>query len=175
MTDKKSLFVLAFKDFKDEEYFEPKELLEKAGFKIFNASNEKGTAQGVEGGEVNIDFVINNVKVSDFDVIIFIGGPGAGQNIDNKDFQHLAIEAIKENKILAAICIAPAILAKAGVLKNKKATVWSSSFDKSAISILQESGAEYVNKPVVMDGKIITANGPQAAVEFANKIIEVFN
>lgn len=97
MTDKKSLFVLAFKDFKDEEYFEPKELLEKAGFKIFNASNEKGTAQGVEGGEVNIDFVINNVKVSDFDVIIFIGGPGAGQNIDNKDFQRLAIEAIKEN------------------------------------------------------------------------------
>ena len=175
MTDKKSLFVLAFKDFKDEEYFESKELLEKAGFEIFNASNEKGIAQGVEGGEVNIDFVINNVKVSDFDVIIFIGGPGAGQNIDNKDFQHLAIEAIKENKILAAICIAPAILAKAGVLKNKKATVWSSSFDKSAISILQESGAEYTNKPVVMDGKIITANGPQAAVEFANKIIEVFN
>ena len=175
MTDKKSLFVLAFKDFKDEEYFKPKELLEKAGFKIFNASNEKGIAQGVEGGEVNIDFVINNVKVSDFDVIIFIGGPGAGQNIDNKDFQRLAIEAIKENKILAAICIAPAILAKAGVLKNKKATVWSNSFDKSAISILQESGAEYVNKPVVMDGKIITANGPQAAVEFANKIIEVFN
>jgi len=173
MTDKKSLFVLAFKDFRDEEYFEPKELLEKAGFKIFTASSEKGIAQGIEGGEVNIDFIIDNVKVSDFDVIIFIGGPGAGKNIDNKNFQRLAIEAVKENKVLAAICIASAILAKAGVLKNKKATVWSSSLDKSAVSILQESGAEYVNKPVVVDGKIITANGPRAATEFANKIIEI--
>lgn len=175
MNDKKALFVIAFKDFRDEEYFQPKEILEKAGFEVFNTSSEKGIAQGTEGGEVNINFSINNVKVSNFDVVVFIGGPGAGRNIDDKRFQQLAVEAIKNDKVLAAICIAPVILAKARVLKNKKATVWSNVLDKSAISILKEGGAEYVNKSVVIDGKIITADGPRAAKEFAEKIIEIVN
>jgi protease I len=57
-------------------------------------------------------------------------------------------------------------LAKAGVLKGKKATVWSSPMDKSPIKILTQNGAIFENLDVVVDGNIITANGPQAAEEF---------
>lgn len=73
---------------------------------------------------------------------------------------------------MGAICIAPAILAKAGVLKGKKATVWSSLMDKSAVKILEKSGADYLPDSVVADGKVITATGPLAAKEFAEKIIQ---
>ena len=74
---------------------------------------------------------------------------------------------------MAAICIAPEILAKAGVLKEKKATVWSSSIDQGPVEFLENEGAEHVEEPVVVDGKIITGNGPEAATEFGQKIVEV--
>ena len=81
---------------------------------------------------------------------------------------------VKQNKVLAAICISPIILTKAGVLKGKKATVWSSPLDKSWIKVLQESGqAIYQEEDVVVDGKIITANGPAAAGRFGQAIVEV--
>ena len=67
----------------------------------------------------------------------------------------IAKETIESNKILGAICIAPAILARAGVLQGKKATVWNSPLDKSAVKILKENGAVFDNKPVIIDEKII--------------------
>ncbi|PIR71487.1 MAG: hypothetical protein COU43_02395, partial [Candidatus Nealsonbacteria bacterium CG10_big_fil_rev_8_21_14_0_10_37_25] len=74
-------------------------------------------------------------------------------------------------KVLASICISPVILAKAGVLKGKKATVWSSPMDKVPVRILEENEAIYQDKSVVADGKIVTANGPAAAEKFAKAII----
>jgi len=85
----------------------------------------------------------------------------------------VARETISQNKVLASICISPVILAKAGVLKGKKATVWSSPMDRGPVKILQNNGAIYEDKPVVVDGKIITGNGPGAAEEFGQAIIEV--
>jgi len=61
------------------------------------------------------------------------------------------------------------------VLKGRKATVWQSPLDKSAVKILKEEGADYQKGPVVVDGKIVTANGPGAARKFAETIIKVFN
>jgi putative intracellular protease/amidase len=56
-------------------------------------------------------------------------------------------------------------------LEGKKATLWSSLLDKSAIKVLKERGAEYLDKDVVVDGKIITASDPKAAKEFAEKFL----
>ncbi|MEA3344083.1 MAG: DJ-1/PfpI family protein, partial [Patescibacteria group bacterium] len=78
-------------------------------------------------------------------------------------------------KLLGAICIAPAILARAGALKGKKATVWNSAMDKSAIKILESNGAIFQPEPVVVENKIITANGSHAAEEFAETIIKIIN
>ncbi|HOK35530.1 MAG TPA: DJ-1/PfpI family protein [Candidatus Pacearchaeota archaeon] len=170
---KKALMVIAFKNFKDEEYFVPKEILEKGGVEVKTASTKLGTAFGVEGGEANVDFLISEKKLVDkFDAIIFVGGPGCLEDLDNENSYLLAKEAVAKNKLLAAICISPVILAKAGVLRDKKATVWTSPFDKSSIKILEENGAEFIDQKVVRDGKIITANGPVAAEEFGRKILE---
>lgn len=170
---KSAIFIIAFQNFRDEEYFRPREVLEKAGFQITVASTEKGIAQGIEGGEVKIDFTIDSVKAADFDAVIFVGGPGAIKHQDNKGFHQLAQGAMGQGKIVAAICIAPTILAKAGVLDGKRATVWSSALDRRPVQLLQEEGAIFENKPVVIDGKLITATGPQVAKEFGEAIVQV--
>ncbi len=169
---KRAAIIIASDNFRDEEYFGSREVLESRGMELKTASNKLGIAKGTEGGEVKIDQLVSDIKANDFDAIIFIGGPGALQNLDNEFSYNLAKTAIEQKKVLAAICIAPIILARAGVLKDKEATVWSSSSDRSSIEILEQNGVKYINKDVVVDGKIITANGPLAAKSFGEKITE---
>lgn len=168
---RKVAIIVAFKDFRDEEYFVPKRILEEAGVKITTVSTSLGTAVGADGGETESSFLLENLKSEDFDAIVFIGGPGCLKYLDNENSYRAARETISQDKVLAAICISPVILAKAGVLSGKKATVWSSPLDKSPIKILEENGAIYQDESVVVDGKIITALGPIAAKEFGKVIV----
>ncbi|NQU82801.1 MAG: DJ-1/PfpI family protein, partial [Parcubacteria group bacterium] len=100
-------------------------------------------------------------------------GSGAMKDLDNKDVYKIAQQAIDKDKLVGAICIASAILANAGVLKGKKATVWSSNMDKSAVKLLEKGGADYKEDAVVIDGKIITANGPEQARRFAETMLSM--
>lgn len=172
LENKKIVMIVAFRDFRDAEYFVPKEILEGAGAEVKTASNKKGTAIGADGGDVNIDLLVSEINPADFDAVVFVGGPGCLGALDNEDSYKMARETISQNKVLAAICISPTILAKAGVLEGKKATVWHSAMDKEPIEILKENGAIFEDKPVVVDGKIITANGPGAARGFGQTIVE---
>lgn len=169
----KIAIVIAFRDFRDVEYFIPADIFRNAGAKITTISSKKGIAIGVDGGEAKIDLTPDEFRPENFDAVIFIGGPGMGKNLDNQDFQKIAKDAIAADKVIGAICIAPALLAKAGVLLGKKATIWSDHLNKFAAKILKEGGAVYQDEDVVVDGKLITANGPAVAKEFAEKIIEV--
>ncbi|KPJ71588.1 hypothetical protein AMJ50_01735 [Parcubacteria bacterium DG_74_3] len=173
LENKKLVMIVAFRNFRDEEYFVPKEILEKSGAEIKTASNQIGQAIGADGGQVNVDLLVSEINPAEFDAIIFVGGPGCLSSLDNQDSYDVAQKTISHNKVLASICISPVILAKAGVLEEKKATVWSSPMDKSPIETLEEKGATYQAKPVVVDEKIITGNGPAAAREFGEKIVEV--
>ena len=170
----KVAIIIAFRDFRDEEYFIPKQTLETAGAEITTVSVSLGKAIGLMGGEADVNILMENLKVEDFDAILFIGGPGAANYIEDRTCHQIAQKTVEQGKILGAICIAPAILAKAGVLNNKKATVWNSPLDKSAVKILKENGANFQSESVVVDGKIVTADGPDVAEEFAEEIINLF-
>ena len=170
---KKVAIIMAFKYFRDVEYFVPKEILEKAGATLIPVSTQKGKALGADGGDVEIGITTEELKVVDFDGIIFIGGPGALKYLDNEKSYTIIKETVSQGKVLGSICISPVILAKAGVLKNKKATVWNSPLDRSAIRILKENRATYIPEEVVIDGKIVTGNGPDASEEFAAKLVGV--
>jgi len=170
---KKIVMVITFRDFRDAEYFVPKEILEAAGVEIKTASNKLGVAVGADGGDTEVDLLVENLNLAEFDAVVFIGGPGCLKNLDNETSYRVARETVSQNKVLASICISPVILAKAGVLKGKKATVWSSLMDRVPVRILEENEAIYQDKPVVVDGKIVTANGPAAAKEFGQAIVDV--
>ncbi len=167
--------IIAFRDFRDEEYFIPRQILEGARAEIKTVSTSLGEAVGSLGGEAKVDILLNDLKIEDYNAVLFIGGPGAAKYIDDPQAHQIAQKVGEKDIILGAICIAPAILAKAGVLSGKKATVWSNPMEKSAIKILKEEGVKYQSEPVIIDGKIVTANGPAAAKSFAEAIIEVLS
>lgn len=168
---KKVAIIVAFKDFRDEEYFITKEVLENKGIKTKTFSNQKGTAVGRFGGEVEIKETINNIDVDSFDAIVFVGGSGAVEFLDNNISYNIIRKA--KDKIVGAICIAPIILAKAGILKNKKCTVWSSNMDKSAIKTIKENGGVYKSEQVVVDGNIITGENNEASKLFGQSIANI--
>ena len=172
MKEKKAAMIIAFRDFRDEEYFIPKQVLKSGGSKIITVSSELGKAIGTYGGEVNIDIILDKLKVDDFDIIIFVGGSGALKYTEDETCWKIAQESVQKDKVLGAICVGPVILARAGVLSGKKATVWSSPLDKSAVKILKEEGAIFEDNQIVQDGNIITANGPQAARKFGETILK---
>jgi len=168
---KKIAIVIAIKDFKDEEYFTPKGILESLGAEIKTFSNSLGLAIGSEGGEARIDNSIENISVDEFDALLFIGGQGALAGLDNEASYRLINSFFSSDKLIGAICIAPVILANAGVLKGKKATVWSSLLDKGPIKTIEEKGATYEDLDVVTDGNIITAKG-SAARDFGWSVVK---
>jgi len=170
---KKILMVVSFNDFRDEEYFIPKEIFEQAGFEVKTTSLQKGIAQGVSGGEAIIDIVIKEIQAAEYEAVVFCGGSGMAEKLENEIFHKLARDFNKENKLVTAICVAPALLAKAGILEGKEATVWSSALSKDYIKILQEEGAIYKDEPVVVSNQIVTANGPEAAQKFGETIVEI--
>jgi len=172
--EKKILMVVAFKDFQDEEYFISKKVLE-TDFFIDTTSTKKGIAVGSQGGEAVIHIGMDEINLENYEAIVFCGGSGMANELNNQKFHQLAKDFYQNNKVVAAICISPALLAKAGILEDKKATVWSSALDKSFIKILEENGAIYEDNPVVIDNRIITANGPDAAEEFGKAIKELLS
>lgn len=169
---KKVVIIVAYKDYQDIEYRDTREAFNEAGCQVKIASSSLGQASGKLGGSLEVDVTLSDLDVVDFDAVVFVGGPGAVEYVDDAQAHKVAKDVVTQDKVLAAICIAPEILAKAGVLEGKKATVWTSVGERGGIKVLEDGGAEYVAENVVQDGKIITANGPAAAKEFGKTIVE---
>ena len=166
-TGKKVLMVIASDQFRDEEYQQPRALLEKAGVKVTVASSSLDEATGMLGLKVKPDILLKEAKVEDYDGVVFVGGMGATEYWDNPTAHALARSAHQSGKLTSAICLAPMTLANAGLLKGKKATIW-----KDAVGDFKTKGVVYTGKPVERDGRIITGSGPEAAEEFAKALLE---
>ena len=170
----KILFIIAQKDFRDEEFFIPKDVLKS--FEQEVASITTNTAVGALGGEtipdIDLGTALENIKTGAYRAVIFVGGAGAKEYFADKTALDIARAAGESSavKALAAICIAPLILAKARVLEGKKATVWDDG-QGTQVKILEDAGAVYVAEDVVADGKLITANGPKAAKKFGEAVL----
>lgn len=165
----KVLFVIAYKDYQPIEYNEPKNLLTLAGIHVVTASNKSGTATSQDFSRTPVDITIKEVNPADYDAIIFIGGGGALLHLDKKISYKLINAAYKDEKIIGAICISSRILAHSGILAGKKATGWND--DNKLAGILKKHGATYIPKSVVIDGNIITGEGPDTATAFARALI----
>jgi protease I len=170
LSGKKILMVIAKNKFRDEEYLEPRKTLEDAGAAITVASSSLNASEGMLGLKVKPDVLIEDMKEEDFDGIVFVGGGGASEYFDSPVAHALARSFFEHGKLTSAICIAPATLANAGVLKGKKATAFPSS-----LPILKAKGAILSNDNAVVDGKIVTASGPEAAKKFSEKLVEILS
>jgi len=164
-SDNQVLFVLANHDFRDEEYLEPKRILTDAGITCKVAALVSGECVGVAGTSATTDFELGEVNPDEFSTIVFVGGTGVEGYLKDELVHSVAKTFYKMEKLVCAICWAPSILANAGILSGKKATVWS-----GAQGDLEDGGASYTGEAVTSDGNIITANGPDVAEAFGEEI-----
>ena len=160
--------VIAAKTFRDEEYQVPKNILERAGFEVITASTTLGLAEGKLGLKVHPNILLPELAGKALDALIFVGGSGSSQYFEDKTAHELAWNFYNQGKIVGAICIAPVILANAGLLKDKKATVFPDGIEK-----LQTGGAVYTGNIVEVDGRIITGCGPEAAEKFGSELLRL--
>jgi len=164
---KRAVLIAARENFRDEELFETRRVLAAAGVETVIASTTIGTIRGMLGSIAEARILVNQVRVDDYDAIIFIGGSGAAEYFDNPVALSIAREAAHKRKVLAAICIAPTVLANAGVLTGVRATSFLSERER-----LQQAGAIYTGAPVERAGLIITGSGPMASVPFGQAIAD---
>ena len=170
--NEKVLFIIAQNNFRDEELTKPKKILENAGYDVDVASITTDQTRGMMGLIVKPDRAVIDVNVSLYALVVVVGGSGAPSLANYPEVLNLLKKAITENKKIAGICLGPVVLAKAGVLQGKNATVFKSTSPDS-VAILQSGGANFVDKSLVTDGWLVTANGPAVSQELGDALVKL--
>lgn len=160
--------VVAQQGFRDEEFIEPRHALEAAGHRVIIGSTAVGPCTGVNGSMVRATVALSEVRVDRIDGAVFIGGEGARRFFDDFAAHRIAMELSRAGKMLGAICLAPVILARAGVLVGKRATAFQTELDS-----LTARHALARQQEVVIDGKLVTASGPAHARAFGAALVQV--
>ena len=158
----KQALLVIYSQFEEHEYTASREIMENNGIVVTVASSSKETLKGHRGMQVKPDILLSDAAASDYDAIVFIGGIAYDSP---PEAEQLVREAAVEGKVLAAICIAPVTLARAGVLEGKRATASISP------TLLESRGAIFTGNPVEQDGLIITAFGPEQSRQFAEAVV----
>jgi protease I len=162
------LMVIAPEVFRDEEYAHPVEVLGGRGVTVTTASTRPGPCHGKLGMTATADIALADAEAASYDAVVFMGGGGAQVFFDDPVAHALARDAFALGRVVAAICIAPSVLARAGLLDGVPATAFASQRDD-----LIAHGAQWTGVPVQVHGRIVTANGPEAARDFGTAIADL--
>lgn len=163
----KKALVLMAAGFEEIELTTVVDLLRRAEIDVTLASIDKHEfVRGAHEMSLKADKLMSECEISRYDALVLPGGwPGALNLFESGEVQNTISEFAKEEKLVAAICAAPYILGKMGLLKGKKATCYP-GFEGDL------KGAELRNHPAVTDGNFITGKGPGYAAQFAMAIVE---
>ncbi len=168
----KKVAILATNGFEESELFEPKEALEKNGAEVDIIAPEDGKIKAWNHGnwsrEIEVDVTVENADPNNYDVLVL---PGGVINPDKLRRDKTAVKLVSgffdNKKLVASICHGPQMLIEAEVVKGRKLTSFS-SIKKD----LQNAGANWQDKEVVVDDKLITSRNPGDLKAFNNKLIE---
>jgi 4-methyl-5(b-hydroxyethyl)-thiazole monophosphate biosynthesis len=159
----KTAMIILADGFEEIEAVTPLDLLRRAHIEVSLCGLLSPEVTGSHNIVLKTERVLSSIP-SFPDALVLPGGPGHKNLMGSA----LVIEFVKRmfgaGRLCAAICAAPLVFAKAGILANKKATCFPGDQDKL-------EGAVFVEQPVVVDENIITSRGAGTAVPFALEII----
>jgi protease I len=166
------VLIVATDGFEERELFGPLEILRKLGAEVVLASPTPAPIQATvhddPGKTIRPDMTIGQASAEDFDALIL---PGGVRNPDHLRMNAAAIELIssfaRQGKPVAAICHGPWLLVEADLLRGRAATGWP-----SIRTDLRNAGANVVDRPVVVDGNIITSRKPDDVELFTRALID---
>lgn len=144
------------------------DILRRAEIEVVTAGLKDGLAEGSHKVKVLPDTTLEKIDYRDFDGLVLPGGSPGFINLGNDErILNMAREMDRAGKCVAAICAAPSVLIKAGVLQGRKATVSPSG--KAQVAAC----SDFREDRVVVDKNLITSRAPGTALEFALKLVEV--
>ena len=153
--------------FEEVEALAPLDALRRAGVAVDTIGIDGNVIKGAHNISVLADVSSFDENENDYDAVIFPGGMPGSINIDNSPFTDKIIKAVLgKNGRLAAICAAPLVLGKRGLLEGKNATCFP-GFEGEL------KGAKIVKSGVVTDGNITTASGMLVALDFAKELVSL--
>ena len=159
--------VLLADGFEEIEALTPVDVLRRAGLDVKTVAVGSKIAVGSHGIATVCDLSADEVNVSEVTAVIFPGGMPGSLNLDASPFSDKIIEAVNKNGgIIAAICAAPLVLGRRGILEGKRATCYP-GFENEL------QGATYTGAPVEVDGNVVTSRGMGTALEFALTLTEL--
>jgi protease I len=168
LDNKKVLMVIPHTQFRDEEFFDPKKILEDEGATVVVASSAVKTCRGMKGGVAQAQITIADAKPDDYAAIVLCGGSSVPELFWNdKKLQELVTNMAQSGKVVAAICLTTVVLAKAKLLAGREATVY---WLPQAIEELTTAGAKYVQETLLIQNNIILAEGPPDSQRFGQAI-----
>lgn len=143
------------------------DLLRRAGIEVVTAGLDAGPVKGSRGTVLLPDTTLDTALQREYDMLVLPGGqPGATHLEQDPRIIALVKKMAEDNRFTAAICAAPKVLARAGVLEGKRATSFPGALDPA-----QWPRVQLENRAVVTDGKVITSRGPGTAMDFALELI----
>ena len=164
------VYILLAPGFEEMEALVPADLLRRAGIDVALVSPEGEFIPGGHNIIVKADMNLSQVRLEDMQMLMLPGGGVGVANLGNDPrVEALVKQAHEQDKNLCAICAAPSLLSKWGVLEGKKAVCYPSWSDRIP-------GAD--NQPgekLAVDGKIVTGQAAGASFEFGLKLIEVLS
>lgn len=145
------------------------DLLVRAGVEVVTAGLQPGPITASRGVVLVPQMVLDEALMREYDMVVLPGGmPGAKYLDEDPRIAQLLKKMAESDRIVAAICAAPRVLANAGVLAGKRATSYPGHLDKMCLP-----DVEFEEQPVVQDGKVITSRGPGTAMDFTLTLIEL--
>ena len=156
--------ILLADGFEELEALSPLDILLRAGIDAKTVGMNGKTVTGTHGVRVIADLLPEEVPLAELEAVILPGGMPGALNLDAHPFTDTVInEIIKKSGRLAAICAAPLILGRRGLLREKNATCFP-GFEGEL------TGANVLDAPVITDGKITTAKNFECAFAFGKEI-----
>ncbi|MEE8389148.1 MAG: DJ-1 family glyoxalase III [Acidiferrobacterales bacterium] len=157
------------KGFEDLEAITITDLMRRAQIDVVTAGLTPGPITGSRGTIVVPDMSLDEALQQSYDMVVLPGGqPGATHLEKDERIQSLVKRMAADNKVTAAVCAAPKVLAVAGLLEGKRATGFPGT-----LSADQFPGIDISTDAVVTDGNIVTSRGPGTVMDFTLALIEI--
>jgi protease I len=168
----KRVAMLVEQEFEDRELSGPLDALREAGATVVLIGPTAGAQFTGKRGEavVTSDTAAGGARMVDFDALVIPGGHAPDKMRMRHAMVDLARDAMDAGKPVAAICHGPQVLISANALRGRTLTCWPSI----AIDV-KNAGGLYVDKPVVVDGNLITSRKPDDVPLFSEAIIKALS
>jgi protease I len=155
-------------NFEDLELFYPYYRLKEEGIAVDLASMKKGKIKGKHGYEIAVDKTTEDVDPEEYDILILPGGKAPEAIRKDRSAVGIAKFFFAEKKPVSAICHGPQTLITAGLMKGRHATSY-----KSVAPEMEEAGAAYEDKEVVVDGNLVTSRQPSDLPAFMRETLKM--